>query len=131
MLIDTSERDITQHPDGVVGVDGGVPSVDQRSVHHGDIGVRPARIVDDVGVAEVEISGEAAKSWCRGPCPTAELGEDLPVSPRLRRQQRRPPSESHWNVETPLGIVLPIRAAGEASRSTVENADLGAMVNYG
>ena len=57
-LVDASERDITQHPDSVVGVDGGVPSLDQRLVHRRGVSEGSARVVDDVGVTEVEISGE-------------------------------------------------------------------------
>jgi hypothetical protein len=57
-LVDTTERNITEHPHGVVGPHVGVPSIGQCRVHFVNIDKRPTGIANDIGVTEVEIRSE-------------------------------------------------------------------------
>lgn len=55
---DASESDITEHPHGVAFTNGGIPVVDQPTVHVIDINERALAVLDDVGMTEMKIGGK-------------------------------------------------------------------------
>jgi len=58
---DLAQREVADDPDGVVLGYGLVPVVNQSAIHRIDVSERTVAVVDDVGVAEVEVGGEPSR----------------------------------------------------------------------
>lgn len=105
---DLSKGEVTEHPDVVAGIHGLVPSLDEGAIHRVGVGEGPIGVVDDVGMAEMEIGSEPHRhDFNVGICLVRAPAHFARPRWRARRSlvglRPEPPSLNSWRVlETQL-----------------------------